>query len=414
MDMIDTTKELGRNTFQTLDKFNHIRISGYMQPQYQIASAQGAYSYSGGNFAPQANNRFMLRRGRIRFDYARTDAEQRNQMQFVFQFDGTERGVFIRDFWGRYWENKWEVFHFTTGMFARPFGYEINLSSGDRETPERGRMSQILMRTERDLGFMASLEKRKRTSGWKFIRIDAGIFNGQGLTAPNEFDDYKDFIGQVVIKPQQIAPNLTLSGGVSTLQGGLVQNANYSYRLVEQSGVTLFVPDSVRSVPGDRLPRQYYGVNAQLKYETGWGFSELRGEVWKGTQTGTRETSETPGSVTIIQDSKFVPFYVRPFKGGFIYYLQNIVNTKHQLMLKYDWYDPNTAVAASAIGRSGTNFGEADIKFSTLGAGYLYHFNENLKVVLYYEWVKNENTSLVNYTSDKSDNIITLRTQFRF
>lgn len=412
MDMIDTTKELGKNS--SADRLSHIRISGYMQPQFQIASAKGADSYSGGDFAPQSSNRFMLRRGRIRFDYARTDAQNRNQMQFVFQFDGTERGVFIRDFWGRFWDNKWELFHFTTGMFARPFGFEINYSSGDRETPERGRMSQTLMRTERDLGVMASLEKRRKTKGWKFFRIDAGVFNGQGLTAPNEFDDYKDFIGQVVIKPQKIAHNLTLGGGVSALYGGLVQNSTYSFRMTEKSGQPGFVADSLTSMPGDKLPRQYHGVNAQLKYKMGWGFSELRGEIWKGTQTGTQQSSETPNSVMILPDGKYLPFYIRPFKGGFIYYLQNIVNNKHQVMLKYDWYDPNTAVSGKTIGGAGTNLGEADIRFSTLGAGYLYHFNENLKVVFYYEWVKNEMTLLNEYTIDKPDNIFTVRAQFRF
>ena len=52
----------------------------------------------------------MLRRGRIRFDYVRFNKENKPQIQFVFQFDGTERGVFIRDFWGRIWENKWQLF----------------------------------------------------------------------------------------------------------------------------------------------------------------------------------------------------------------------------------------------------------------------------------------------------------------
>ena len=103
MDMIDTTKELGRTNFETMNRLNHITISGYMQPQFQVASEKGAKSYSGGDFAPNSDNRFMLRRGRIRFDYARTDEQHRNQFQFAFQFDGTERGVFIRDFWGRYW-----------------------------------------------------------------------------------------------------------------------------------------------------------------------------------------------------------------------------------------------------------------------------------------------------------------------
>jgi hypothetical protein len=184
--------------------------------------------------------------------------------------------------------------------------------------------------------------------------------------------------------------------------------------MTEKSGQPGFVPDSLTSSPGDKLPRQYHGVNAQLKYKMGWGFSELRGEIWKGTQTGTQQSSETPNSVMILPDGKYLPFYIRPFKGGFIYYLQNIVNNKHQVMLKYDWYDPNTAVSGKTIGGAGTNLGEADIRFSTLGAGYLYHFNENLKVVFYYEWVKNEMTLLNEYTIDKPDNIFTVRAQFRF
>ncbi|HLO82053.1 MAG TPA: hypothetical protein VK166_13890 [Chitinophagaceae bacterium] len=413
--MIDTTKEIGKTTYKTIDRYNHIRISGYMQPQFQVASEKGAATtYSGGSFSPNSDNRFMLRRGRIRFDYAKTDQANRNQLQFVFQFDGTERGVFIRDFWGRYWENKWEKLAFTTGMFARPFGFEVNLSSGDRETPERGRMSQTLMKTERDMGFMVTYEDRKKTGGGKFFRIDAGIFNGQGLTAPSEFDSYKDFIGQIVIKPQSLAKNLTLGGGVSLLEGGLIQNANYSYRIQEKGGIKSFVADSITSTAGGKLPRQYYGANAQLRYKTGWGFTELRTEYWQGTQTGTRQASETPSQIIIQPDGKYAPFYVRPFHGGFLYFLQNIVNTKHQFMLKYDWYDPNTKVKGAEIGNSQSNFGEADIKFGTIGTGYLYHFNENLKVLFYYEWVKNETTSLAGYTSDRSDNIFTLRTQFRF
>ena len=83
-------------------------------------------------------------------------------------------------------------------------------------------------------------------------------------------------------------------------------------------------------------------------------------------------------------------------------------------MLKYDWYDPNTRVRGTEIGDARSNFGEADIKFSTLGAGYLYHINAYLKLLFYYEWVKNETTQLQGYTSDRSDNIFTIRTQFRF
>lgn len=415
MDVIDTTKELGKANSRALDRFNHIRISGYMQPQYQIASEKGASSYSGGDFAPQSSNRFMLRRGRLRFDYALTDNENRNRLQFVFQFDGTERGVFIRDFWGRYWENKLELLALTTGMFARPFGFEINYSSADRESPERGRMSQTLMRTERDLGLMASIENRRKSSrSWKFFRIDAGLFNGQGLTAPGEFDDFKDFIGQLMIKPQKLGEKLTIGGGVSALLGGLVQTSAYTYRMQEKNNILQFVPDSITTTPGAKLPRKYYGINTQLKYKTAWGFTEVRGECWTGTQTANQYSTATPDELTVLANGKFAPFYIRPFNGGFFYFLQHIASPKHQIVLKYDWYDPNTKVSGLALGAVGSNFTGADVRYQTWGAGYVHQFDEHLKLVLYYEWVKNELTLLQGYTSDKSDNILTLRAQFRF
>jgi hypothetical protein len=410
MDMVDTTKELGRRTYLTINNFNHIRISGYMQPQYQLASEKGVSNFAGGNFAPNSNNRFMIRRGRIRFDYMLTDNRQRNQMQWAFQFDGTERGVFIRDFWGRYWENKWELFSFTTGMFARPFGFEVNLSSGDRETPERGRMSQILMKTERDLGFMTSFERRRKGASWSFFRLDVGLFNGQGLTAPGEFDGYKDLIAQIVIKPQHLGKRLTAAGGLSYFHGGMEQVSSSAYRIKDENGIRRFVADSVTTGLGDKLPRIYYGANTQWKRMTAWGFTELRAEYWRGTQTATAVSTETPSVIGAFGS----PMYVRPFDGAYFYFLQHIVNQNNQLLVKYDWYDPNLAVKGSGIGRAGTNFSAADIKYSTLGIGYLRNVNENLKLILYLDLVKNEITSLTGFTEDISDNVLTIRTQFRF
>lgn len=162
MDMLDTTKKADRGLVSLYRRYDHLRVGGYIQAQYQRASAEGADGYSGGGFSEFSDNRFMLRRGRIRFDYARYDERARPRVQFVFQFDGTERGVFIRDFWGRLWDRRRGMFSLTTGMFARPFGYEVNLSSADREAPERGRMSQILMKTERDLGVMGSMEPNSK------------------------------------------------------------------------------------------------------------------------------------------------------------------------------------------------------------------------------------------------------------
>jgi hypothetical protein len=78
------------------------------------------------------------------------------------------------------------------------------------------------------------------------------------------------------------------------------------------------------------------------------------------------------------------------FNGAFFYFLQNIINTKHQLVLKYDWYDPNIKVSKTEIGKPGTNLTAADIKFSTLGVGYVYYFNSQTKITFYYDIVENE------------------------
>src|SRR5882757_5198951 len=213
MDMVDTSTNMGKGILSIYKKFDRVNIGGYIQPQFQVTQEKGAKGYAGGDFAPYVSNRFMIRRGRLRFEYARFTEDNKPSVQFVFQFDGTERGVFIRDFWGRYFENKWQLFSLSMGMFARPFGYEINLASSDRESPERGRMSQILMKTERDLGAMISFEPRRKDHPLYFLKIDAGFFNGQGLTAPGDFDNFKDLISRISVKPISLSKRVTFSAG---------------------------------------------------------------------------------------------------------------------------------------------------------------------------------------------------------
>jgi len=409
MDMVDTSKDVGRGLFSIYKKFDHIRIGGYMQPQYQVASEEGARTYSGGDFPAHSNNRFMLRRGRIRFDYARFNANDKPSLQFVFQFDGTERGVFIRDFWGRVFENKWEFFAFTTGMFARPFGYEVNLSSSDRESPERGRMSQILMRTERDVGAMVSFEPRARKDFFNFIKLDAGFFNGPGLTALTDFDSFKDFITRAGIKPFPVANDIWISSAVSYFNGGFRQNNQYQYKTSNNGGIPTFVLDSSMDKIGTKAPRKYRGVDAQVKIKGKWGFTELRAEYWRGTQTASYITSETPTLLLLSNE----PYYIRHFNGAFFCFLQNIINQHHQLGVKLDWYDPNTDVKGLEILQD-NNFGPADIRYQTLGFGYIYYFNENLKLTLWFDDVKNEKTNLPGFTEDLKDNVFTARLQFRF
>ena len=406
MDMFDTTDGEIIGRFSPENKFNHVRLSGYLQTQFQVAQSKGIQSYSGGDFDENVDNRFMIRRGRIRFEYASFTKEDLPSLHFVFQFNGSEKGVEIRDFWGRIYENKFNIFSITAGMFARPFGYEVNLSSSDRESPERGRMSQILMKTERDLGAMVSFEPQKRDNRFRFLKIDAGIFNGQGLTAPGDYDSYKDFISRVSIKPISINKSISISGGISYFNGGFIQNTKYVNRINSSTNPS-FVTDSSSSNLYKKAPRKYYAADVQFKFESKLGTTELRAEYWMGKQTSTISTSETPSK--ILNE----PYYIRDFDGAFFYLLHRFHN-KHQLGLKLDWFDPNIKAEGKQIGTQFSNLNATDIKYTTLGAGYIYYFKKHAKLVLWYDLVKNENTLLTGYSSNIKDNVFTCRLQFKF
>lgn len=415
MDMIDTTKDMGKGLISMYKKFNYIQIGGYLQPEFQVASKAGAKSFGGGDFSPYSNNRFLIRRGRIRFDYMRYDKLNRPAVQFALQFDGTEKGVNIRDFWGRVFENKYQAFAFTMGMFARPFGYEVNLASSDREAPERGRMSQTLMKTERDLGAMATFEPRGRQNFLKYVKVDLGVFNGQGLSGTTDYDGLKDLISQVYIKTFPLGVHWYLSGGVSVYEGGIRQVAASSYSVGTGSdGLKYFQADSTVGHVGRRLARQYYGANFQLKWTHSYGNTELRGEYWAGKQTATASSSETPGIYPVDAANNILPLYTRSFNGAFFVLLQHLGSPRHQLGIKYDWYDPNTAVHGTQLGATGTNFSAADVRYSTLGVGYIFYVSTDLKLTLWYDYVKNESTLVAGYTRDLPDNLFTMRLQFRF
>ncbi len=411
MDMVDTTKETGRGLLSLYKKFDHLRIGGYIQPQFQVAGSKGTKNVEGGDFSANVSNRFMLRRSRVRIDYVHFEEGKKPGVQFVFQFDANERAFTVRDVWGRVFENNFKLMSFTMGMFARPFGFETNLSSSDRESPERGRMNQLLMKSERDLGAMISLDSRRPGSKLKYLKVDLGLFNGQGINASGDFDNVKDIIGNISLKPVRIRKRIIFSAGASVLYGGLMQNTKYVYSTgKEQSGIKVLV-DSAESNLYKTSPRHYFGANAQLKYINAKGLAtELRAEFIAGKQTGTANTSETP--VALISGSD--GFRIREFNGAYLYLLQHIFTKKHQLLLKYDWYDPNANISGRQLGLTGSGFTAADIRFNTLGFGYLNYLSDNIKLVVYYAHTRNEQTSLPGYTSDLNDDVFTFRVQFRF
>ena len=409
MDGLDTSSLTGKGMLTIYKNFNGLKFSGYIQPQFQVAETKGISSFEGGDFGAGINNRFMMRRSRIKVDYIHFGQKFNPDIEFVFQIDANERSVSVKDVWGRISENKWKLFSFSTGIFARPFGFEVNYSSSNRESPERGRMSQLHMKSERDLGAMLSYQNRNENAKAKWIKIDAGIFNGQGITANGEFDNVKDFIGRLSLLPVPLNKKIQISASTSYLKGGITNNNKYYYSTKNLGGSFQTVVDSSLSNIGKTSNREYAGADMQLKFKNKKGFTELRGEYIQGQQTGTRFDATTPTKTTAAND----PFYLRNFSGGYIYFLQNIFSSKHQLLVKYDWYDPNTKAERENI-NGANNFTKADIKYATIGIGYNYYFDDNAKLLFYYAIPRNEKTNLPGFTKDVKDNVFTCRLQFMF
>jgi len=410
----DTVYPILEKAQSDLAILNRLKITGYIQAQFQKADTAGIESFAGGNFPANIDNRFAVRRGRVKltYDYAFS--------QFVMQVDVTEKGVAIKDAYVSFTDPWLNCFAVTAGVMDRPFGYEISYSSSSRESPERTRLFQTLFPGERDLGAKLTFQPPK-TSRFNFLKIDAGLYNGIGPNAI-DFDGFKDFIGHAMINKSSANEKIKFGLGVSYYNGGWRQGTKYLYNMsdlaLSTGNVMAFAVDSTSSKVGTELRRKYYGADAQVSFDFPFGMTTLRGEYIQGTQPGTSATTVSPS--TQPGDA-----YLRNFNGGYFYWIQNIMQSKFQTVVKYDFYDPNTDVAGNNIGVkiSGKNkaTNATDIKYSTLGLGLVYKWNSQVKITAYYDMVTNETTTalpnastLKDLAKDRKDNVFTLRVQYKF
>lgn len=387
-----------------------LKVSGYIQAQAQFADSNGISSFAGGDFNANTDKRFSVRRGRIKFTY------DNSLSQYVLQVDVTEKGVGIKDAYVRFTDPWANAFHTTIGVFDRPFGFEIGYSSSSRESPERGRMSQTIFPGERELGAMLTFQMPKE-SKLHLLKIDAGMFNGTGPTAV-DFDYQKDFIGRIRIDKSMKEDKFKLGLGTSYYSGGWRQGTSKVYSIAADSvGLSAFLEDKDTTNNGAILKRSYIGGDMQLSYKSGIGTTTLRAEYIMGDQPGTSSSTASP-SLQPTSDT-----YNRSFNGAYFYFIQDIMKTKHQLVVKYDWYDPNTDVAGDEIGSkvaspSGSSFqatNKQDIAYSTIGLGWIYNWDKNVKITTYYDMVTNETSkNLAGFSKDLSDNVVTIRVQYKF
>lgn len=393
-----------------LNLLKKIKVTGYIQAQYQIADSAGISSVAGGSFPANVDNRFSVRRGRVKFTYDNTLTSS------VIQIDVTEKGVAIKDAYIKITEPWSKSLSLTAGVFDRPFGYEISYSSSMRESPERARMTQTLFPGERDLGAKITFQPAK-TSKWNFFKAEAGLFNGStGLTS--DFDSKKDFIGNIGINRTTKSEKINYGFRASYYNGGWRQSTSKVYTMAGDSlGLNAFLLDYDTANYGAITKREYIGFDGQVNVDWAAGLTSFRAEYIQGLQPSISSTSVSP--VALITNDAFN----RNFQGMYFYFLQNIASTKFQFVFKYDIYDPNTDVKGDEIGKGVKNYDDLkfsktnknDIKYTTTGLGLVYRYDTNIKVTAYYDIVKNETSkNLKGYSQDLSDNVFTLRLQYKF
>jgi hypothetical protein len=380
-----------------------IKITGYLQTQFQKAQSGGITSFSGGDFSANSDSRFIIRRGRLKID--RVDKFS----NIVFQLDATQNGVNLMDAFIQLHSPKSTEFLFTAGLFNRPFGYSIVYSSGYRDFPERARVFQTLMPRERDLGAMVTFNPKKIAN---FLTAEIAIINGSGLSA-RDYDNKKDIVGGVNFKFDSLAnKKLNIGFGASVYYGTVRSNTDTYY--TKNTGG--FIPNTQPANIGKNLKRNYYGANFQIQYENTFGLTSFKTEYVYGVQPGVANSAGLTGPYASqsFANQPLTNLYLRNFNGYYFWLTQQIAKTKFNVLLAYDVYDPNTKVNENNIGLTGSNTTTADIKYSTLGYGVTYALNSRLKLTMYNENVTNKGTLINAYQADLKDDVFTTRLQYRW
>jgi len=402
---LDTLARSIQNLADDLSKIKRLKITGYIQPQWQYIDSAGAPSVAGGDFANGTGkyySRFTMRRGRFKFTYEYKNAE------LVINTDATEKGLFMRETYAKITDGKWHMFSLTAGLLQDQFGFEVTQSSSVRETPERARYNQALFSTERDLGIFGSIVFPK-TSALGGLKVDLAMMNGSAGVTP-EFDSHKDFTGRIQYAKTTTSEKVTFAAGVSYYQGGYRTGTvkDYTFKnLANGDNGYAFADDTANY---NRVAKRIYmGADAQLSVDWKIGITTIRAEYIQGEQPGIAANSLSPKA------APSAALYHRNFNGAYFYLVQNIGLSKFQLVAKYDWYDPNVNISGKEIGKAGTNTKNVgEIRFDTYGFGINYRLHPNIKLTAYYDYVINEKTLVPGYTEDIKDNVVTVRMQYKF
>jgi hypothetical protein len=246
----------------------------------------------------------------------------------------------------------------------------------------------------------------------QYLNFKGGVFTGMGPTA-NEIDAEQDLIGRFGFQAPFYDLNLAIDGGFSMYSGKVLSVNDTAFAIGDTSFIR--TTGNLRKL----VDRKVMGLDAQLYYDLPViGGMSLRGEYLWGEIPGVAGSSGPYGAAT-------APLYNRNVMGWYGMWVQNF-GTKVQGILKYDVYDPNTDVDGGNVRpiagplAGETAPGATDLKYTTLGYGMTYYWDDALRFTLYYDQVTNEEANAAAtggaaaFREDRKDNVLTFRMQAKF
>ena len=429
-----------RHLSKAMKILSEFRFQGYIQTEWQRADTSGKNStgplgidgvgsYQGGTFPAAANNRFLLRRSRFKLSFEHKNAKDLKIFEFAFQFEANDytnprSGTTIKEFYGRVIDPWLGWFSLQGGVFNRPFGFETPSSPAFSESPEFARVNQTLLPNEAELGEALIIESPAKFEKI-YLRLDAAVVNGDGIGVGAQTGAYKsrkDFIGRIKVgKMWELSKaKLGFNASASYYNGGVLQTTNNVYYLIPDatgalSYTNIATPSGILS---KTYTREYFGAHLELKADYTIGTTTLRGEFMSGVQPGGQTSTLAPVGQYNAPPAA-ADLYIRRFMGASFNFTQSFKQKiknhtiMHDITFKYDMYDPQTKLKGSELSNSKYPFPITDIKYSTFGFGYSIVPYNWFKLMIWYDYVLNENTGIPGYASDfKKDNVLTIRTQF--
>lgn len=323
-------------------------IGAYVQAQYEHHQESEDQLQQGG--APLNQDRFLVRRGRVRLESAWRYAELAIELEantvrgvnaLVRRAEATVlwRGAAWEPAIGRRFQHGNDVpkVAFTVGMTDIPFGYELVESPRARVFMERSLSSQALFPGERDVGAVLS-------GGLGFVRYALAVTNGEppddrnprGIGDPTKAKDFVVRVG-VDAKPSE---RFRVAGGVSALYGrGFHPGTDATKDAVQwndlnQNGAVEFneltpLPGTA-ATPSETFPRWAIGGDIELRLETPIGWTTLGGEAVMASNLD---------RALMIADPITTGIDVRHF--GAMGSLVQEVTPYGFVAFRFDYYDPN-------------------------------------------------------------------------